>query len=249
MTTAVEYPAGAPCWMELSVPDLGRATAFYAGLFGWAFDDRPYTTARLGGLRVAGISQRWGTDADPAAWTVFVATHDLDSALSTVAEAGGRRCGPRQDIGDLGAMALARDPTGAEFGLWEAGTLPGCEASGPGTPVWNEIASSDVQATGAFFTRVFGCEPERVAGFDFVTLYSGGTPVLGVYGGDDRPRLGHAAWHTYFSVRSADAAAEYTASAGGSVVRPASHSPYGRWCLLADPFGARLAAVEPAEAA
>ncbi|MFD0776533.1 VOC family protein, partial [Streptomonospora algeriensis] len=217
MTTAAEYPAGAPCWMELSVPDLGRARAFYGGLFGWAFDGLPYALARLGSRRVAGISRHWGTGTDPAepaVWTVFLATGDLDSTLSAVAKAGGHRCEPRQDIGDLGAMALARDPTGAEFGLWEAGTLSGCETSGPGTPGWSEVASSDIQATSAFLTRVFGCEPERVAGFDSVTLYSGGTAVLGVYGGEGHVDRGRAAWRTYFTVRSADAAAEYAAGAG-----------------------------------
>ncbi|MDT0302149.1 VOC family protein [Streptomonospora wellingtoniae] len=252
MTTAVEYPAGAPCWFELSVPDLGRAKEFYAGLFGWEFDDLPYTQARLRGRRVAGISQRWGSDtgpAEPAAWTVLLATRDLDTALRAVAETGGHLSSPRQDIGDLGAVALARDPAGTEFGLWQPGTLRGCEATGPGSPVWSEVASDDIQRTASFLVRVLGCEPERVEGFEFVTLYSGGWPVLGVYGGDGRPRSGHAAWLTYFAVRSADAAADYTRGAGGGVVRAPADSPYGRWCLLADPFGARLAAVEPTEAA
>ncbi|MUL40166.1 VOC family protein [Streptomonospora sp. PA3] len=252
MTTAVEYPAGAPCWMEISVPELGRAKEFYGGLFGWEFDDRPYTLARLGPRRVAGLSEQWGTDTDPAepaAWTVFLSTRDLDTALRTLTEAGGRLLAARQDIGDLGAMALARDPTGAALGLWQPDTLRGCEASGPGAPVWTEVASADIRATTAFLVRVFGCEPERVDGFDFVTLYSGGSPVLGVYGDDDRPRRDHAAWLTYFAVRSADAAAEYTRSAGGRVLRPAADSPYGRWCVLSDPFGARFAAVEPDEAA
>ncbi|WP_131097677.1 VOC family protein [Streptomonospora litoralis] len=253
MATAVEYPAGAPCWMEMSVPDLGLAKDFYAGLFGWEFDDLPYTMARLGRRRVAGLSERWGSDADTgdsAAWTVFLATRDLDVAVHTLAGAGGRLCGARQDIGDLGAMALVGDPTGAAFGLWEPGTLRGCEASGvAGAPVWSEVTSSDILTTSSFLVRLFGVEPETVEGFDFITLYSGGTPVCGVYGGDGRPSQGDAAWLTYFAVDSADTAAAYALDTGGGVVRPAADSPYGRWCLLADPFGARFAAVEPAEAA
>ncbi|NYI95460.1 hypothetical protein HNR12_001737 [Streptomonospora nanhaiensis] len=252
MTTAEEYPAGAPCWMDLSVPDLDRARRFYGGVLGWEFDDLPYSVAALDGRRVAGLSQRWGPDpetARSAAWTVYLATHGLEGTLRAITEAGGRALGVPQDIGDLGAMALARDPTGTAFGLWEPGTLRGAEAFGePGAPVWSEVTSDDLDAASAFLVRVFGYEPERLPGYDFVTLYSGGTPVCGVYGGGDRrPSQGLAAWLTYFAVRSADDAAALAHGSGGTVVAPPADSPYGRWCLLADPFGARFAAVEPVE--
>ncbi|MDA0563978.1 VOC family protein [Streptomonospora sp. S1-112] len=254
MTTAVEYPAGAPCWMDLSVPDLDLARRFYGGVLGWEFDDLPYSMARLNGRRVAGLSQRWGPDpeaeaARSAAWTVYLATQSLAGTLEAVTNAGGRPLGVPQDIGDLGAMAIARDPAGAVFGMWEPGTLRGAEAYGePGAPVWSEVTSGDVEAASAFLVRVFGYEPERLAGYDFVTLYSGGTPVCGVYGGTaDRPSRGLAAWLTYFAVRSADDAAALAQDSGGTVVDPPADSPFGRRCLLADPFGARFAAVEPAE--
>jgi predicted enzyme related to lactoylglutathione lyase len=39
MTATRTYPAGVPSWVDLDVPDLDAAQAFYAGLFGWAFAD------------------------------------------------------------------------------------------------------------------------------------------------------------------------------------------------------------------
>jgi predicted enzyme related to lactoylglutathione lyase len=45
----------------------------------------------------------------------------------------------------------------------------------------------------------------------------------------------------YFAVDDADAAVARATAAGGSVVREAQDSPYGRFAIVADPFGAALA--------
>ena len=50
---------GAPSWFETLTTDVGRATAFYSGLFGWTPEIKPmpgydYTRFTLGGASVAG---------------------------------------------------------------------------------------------------------------------------------------------------------------------------------------------------
>ena len=52
-------PDGTPTWIDLGIPDLERAMAFYGALFGWEFEVGPpemmrYTQCLLGGRRVAG---------------------------------------------------------------------------------------------------------------------------------------------------------------------------------------------------
>ena len=34
------WPAGFPCWVDLSVPDVGAAEAFYTSVLGWTFEDQ-----------------------------------------------------------------------------------------------------------------------------------------------------------------------------------------------------------------
>ena len=33
-------PLGAPCWIDLTSSDLGRAQEFYGAVFGWTFEDK-----------------------------------------------------------------------------------------------------------------------------------------------------------------------------------------------------------------
>ena len=59
------YIAGVPCWIDTTQPDPDAAASFYAGLFGWEFEDampagepakyldRPHPRRRCGGDFVA----------------------------------------------------------------------------------------------------------------------------------------------------------------------------------------------------
>ncbi|MFC3995452.1 VOC family protein [Nocardiopsis sediminis] len=246
---SARYPVGAPVWSDMVVPDLERATAFYRALLGWDFEGEGYVTATLDGRRVAAFSEPWGEPSDPTErcnWTTYLATDDIDAALRVVEDAGGAVVVAHQEIGDTGGMAIAREPAGTVFGLWRPGLLRGAEAhSVPGAPLWAEVTSKDTQTTSAALARVFGYTTERMSGFDYTTLISDGAPVCGVYGGaDERVSEGHGAWLTYFGVVSADAAVQAAEERGGRALRAAANSPYGRWAMIADPFGAHFAAME-----
>ena len=67
-THETAWPAGTPCWVELSADDPAAANAFYASLFGWDIEvSGPefggYGVARVDGHRVAGIGGKMGGDA------------------------------------------------------------------------------------------------------------------------------------------------------------------------------------------
>ncbi|MGW3541363.1 VOC family protein [Nocardia niigatensis] len=47
-------------------------------------------------------------------------------------------------------------------------------------------------------------------------------------------------WTVYFGVEDVDAAVRKVAELGGSVVRPAEDTPYGRLAAVADPSGVRF---------
>ena len=56
------YAQGTPNWVDLQTTNQDAAKAFYAGLFGWTYDDQPmpqgpvYSMAMLGGHPVAAIA-------------------------------------------------------------------------------------------------------------------------------------------------------------------------------------------------
>ena len=60
VTRDTRWPAGAPCWVDVSVDDMPKAIAFYQALFGWDVqaggpEAGGYATAYLRGRIVAGI--------------------------------------------------------------------------------------------------------------------------------------------------------------------------------------------------
>jgi hypothetical protein len=46
MPTRTSYTQGTPNWVDLQTPDRAAAKAFYAGLFGWTYDDQPMGRSR-----------------------------------------------------------------------------------------------------------------------------------------------------------------------------------------------------------
>ncbi len=58
---------------------------------------------------------------------------------------------------DYGRMAVLADPTGAVFGIWQAGTNVGAGVvNEPGAITWNELNTRDPEAAKAFYGVVFG---------------------------------------------------------------------------------------------
>ena len=59
-------------------------------------------------------------------------------------------------------MTVAQDPTGAIFGVWQAGTHHGAQlANEPGSFQWNECETRDVAAAEEFYKAVFGYGVDR----------------------------------------------------------------------------------------
>jgi uncharacterized protein len=243
VTRDTAWGDGTPCWVDLGVADIARASAFYAELFGWETQPGPpeaggYAVCRKDGRRVAGIGPKTGPAAEPSAWTTYLATSDVTGTARKIKAAGGTLLMEPMGVMDLGRMALATDPGGAVFGLWQAGAHTGVElANEPGSLTWNENLSRDFDGNKAFYQAVFGYEYGDIgsAGFRYATLKAGGTEVGGIGDLDSSfPAEVPAHWSVYFAVEDTDAAVATVAGLGGSTVRPTWDSPYGRIAIVAD---------------
>jgi predicted enzyme related to lactoylglutathione lyase len=114
---------GCMVWNELASPDPARAGAFYAELFGWTAepDQTGYATVRRDGAINGGI--RPAQAGEPAHWLVYFSVAKADEAATAVAEAGGRVLAGPLDVA-VGRIAIAADPQGAVFALWEGQADP-----------------------------------------------------------------------------------------------------------------------------
>jgi predicted enzyme related to lactoylglutathione lyase len=70
--------------------------------------------------------------------------------------------------------------------------------------------------------------------------------VFGLMGmGAEAPASMPAHWKTYFAVDDCDAAVARVKARGGAVFLEPMDSPYGRMAIVADPFGAMFAVLQP----
>ncbi|MCU1684121.1 MAG: glyoxalase/bleomycin resistance protein/dioxygenase [Amycolatopsis sp.] len=247
------WPDGTPCWADVVVQDRKRAMAFYGGLFGWELaeggpDTGGYTMASVDGRQVAGIAQAMDA-AQPASWTTYLAVSDADKAVAAIEEAGGQIHAPVMDVLSLGRMAIAADPGGAVFGIWQSGDHTGFQAANrPGTVSWNECMTRDFDGAKAFYTKVFGLGVSDMSapGFTYATWTVEGRVVGGVGAlSEDMPAEIPAHWGTYFSARDTDAVAAKAVELGGTLTSPVFDSPQGRIALLTDDQGAPFRVIAP----
>jgi predicted enzyme related to lactoylglutathione lyase len=249
------WPVGTPCWADLMTPDLDAARLFYEQLFGWHLTDLGpdaggYLMAGVGGKQVAGLGpQQEGQAGHPAVWTTYLATEDAAATCEAISKAGGQVFLPAMDVMGSGVMAVAADPTGAVFGLWEAKTHTGFQlANESGSVTWNEQLSRDFEGAKQFYADVFGYTFEDMSsgGMQYAIVQVDGNGVGGMGSMPaEVPEEVPAHWRTYFAVDDADESVNEVVRLGGTVRRPAEDMPYGRWADVADPTGASFSVIKP----
>ncbi|GAF47745.1 hypothetical protein RW1_044_00920 [Rhodococcus wratislaviensis NBRC 100605] len=154
-------PLGTPTWIDLGIPDLDRAMTFYRSVFGWEFDVGPeeygrYTMCLLGGKKVAALMPNPDENATEFWWNVYLATDDLEATVARSADAGGTLLMEPMDIADQGRMAMVRDPSGAQFGLWQGRAHVGCElVNEPNTLLRNDLVTPNPGPARDFYAAVF----------------------------------------------------------------------------------------------
>ena len=248
------WPAGVPCWADLSVPDVETATRFYSDVLGWSFTTSDeqyggYVIGSAGGAAAAGVGPQQSAD-QTAAWTLYIASDDADATAAAVLQAGGQILLPPGDVGPLGRMFVAADPTGAVFGVWQAGSHIGAGiVNEPGGMTWEDLRSTDPDVARAFYTRVFGYATEglEMAGPDYTTFSSTpGEAPLGGMGGMSGAAAGTPShWLVYFGVADVEAAVTAARKAGGQVLSERFETPFGPMAALRDPAGAVFWITEP----
>jgi predicted enzyme related to lactoylglutathione lyase len=251
------WPAGTPCWTDLMTTDLASGRGFYEQFLGWDLQSGGeeaggYLVAHVRGLAVAGLGQMDGPQAEsgmPPAWVTYFATDDAAATAAKITEAGGQVVVPNMDVMGIGEMGIYADSTGGVFGLWQAKTFTGAQlANEPGSFTWNELMTRDFDGAKQFYSAVFGhtFTDMSAEGFQYASMDLDGRPVGGLGGlPAEVPAEVPAHWRVYFSVDATDVALDTVVKLGGSVLRPASDSPYGRMADVADPQGAMFSVIEP----
>ncbi|MEU9982307.1 VOC family protein [Streptomyces sp. NPDC050856] len=244
---------GTPCWVDALLPDVEAGKRFYGELFGWTFDGgAEYTHAYSEGLRVAALAPK-RDGRMPTVWGVYFATPGIVALGARIRDAGGRMVTEPLPLDGFAVTALAADPDGAVFGLWEAGDHTGFEKQGePGSFCWTEVYTRKKDAVDAFYESVFGFQVRDLddASMDFRVWSPAGTragdeTAIGGRGviTNTFPAEMPAHFLSYFAVADCDDTAALATRLGGRVTEPPFDTPYGRIAVIADNQGAVFAVL------
>jgi predicted enzyme related to lactoylglutathione lyase len=153
------------------------------------------------------------------------------------------------DIADQGRLALATDPAGAFFGVWQQAAHTGSElVNEPGTVVWNELVAPGIDKEAEFYRATLGLTFEDMAESDpsmpvYKLIKANGRTVGGAM--PPMPEMGDLPphWGIYFEVADAGATVKQAQDLGARVLSPVQPTPQGPMATLADPQGAPFAII------
>jgi predicted enzyme related to lactoylglutathione lyase len=254
-STQAQAPAaaspGAFVWHDLVTDNPAQSRAFYSALFGWTFAqgegvDPGYTIIRIGERPIAGIVPHRGaasTGTPSAQWLSYVVVGDVDKAVASFKQAGGRVYrGPLNARKDL-RVAAVEDAQGAAIGLTNRGPRTESPAAvAMHDWLWMEYVARDVAPALAFYGDALGFRHEISDQREDFTYYMLST---------DRPHAGlfksvftreSSAWLPYVRVDDPAAMAQRASALGGTVLLPPMPRVRNNsLAIVLDPLGAPIA--------
>ncbi|MFJ3194469.1 VOC family protein [Streptomyces griseoviridis] len=246
-------PEGTPCWADAMFTDLEGAKRFYHDVLGWTFGEEraefgSYTQAYADGRAVAAVVPPMPGQEAPSQWCLYLASPDAEATAARIAEHGGTVLMEPMRLGGLGTMCMAREPSGAVFGVWQAGAQEGFEATAvPGAYCWAELLTREPERADAFLSAVFpyGSSQLQDDAVDFRVFDLGREPVLGRMRmtGEFPPEV-PSHLNVYFAVGDCDAAVAKAGALGGVVRFGPTDSPFGRVAAISDPQGAHFSVID-----
>lgn len=253
-----KHRPGTFSWAELATSDAAGSTAFYTQLLGLSAidmqtDDGVYTMLQKGGRDACGL---YGVGEEElkrlggrAVWRCYFTVENAEHAAGRVRSLGGTVIHEPIDIATDGRLAVAQDPTGALFTVWEPKDHIGAQIYGePGSLAWAELYTRDTQAAAAFYGDLFGWHANSTRSSDgggYTEYQLNGTPAAGMIAIREEWGPMPAHWAVYFGVADLDASRARAGELGASEIMPPMQvEGVGRFVFLRDPQGAILAAIQ-----
>jgi hypothetical protein len=258
-------PRGHHVWYELMTPDAEASKAFYDKVVGWNFGEpvAEYQGYRMIGRSDGGFAGGVLTLTDEMkqhgarpTWLGYIGVDDVDTAIGSIEQAGGKTLMPATDIDNVGRIAMVADPSGAPFYIMKpippAGD-PNAQSDvfsvdQPQHIRWNELSTTDQDGAIDFYRNQFGWTQEGAMPMgemgDYKFIQANGVGIGAVMRKPEQIPV--SMWSYYIGVDDIDRAIEAVKSGGGTITNGPNQIPGGEYALNAmDPQGAAFGLVGP----
>ena len=257
-----QEPQGDFIWYELITPDPEGAKAFYEAVVGWNIGE---AVPEFQGYRMIGrsdgkfaggvlpLSAEMQQHGARPTWLGYIHVTDVDRAVATIEQAGGKALMPPMDIHSVGRIAMVADPQGAPFYVMKP-SPPAADPdaksdvfspSGEQRVGWNELSTSDPVAARRFYGEQFGWTSDEFmpmgehGEYRFLDHHDQRIGAIAGAMGGAQPH-----WRYYFRVPSIAKARQAAEAAGGKIAMGPMEVPSGDMIVIGtDPQGAEFALV------
>ena len=239
-------------WHDLMTTDPKASLAFFTELVGWRTKEADmgpmgkYTMFSAGDRDVGGLMPLDPSHGHPSHFIAYFHVDDLEKTLETAKRLGGNVVVPPTPIPGVGTFAVLIDPLGGVTSPMTMTEVPPEDTELPkqGMFNWEELMSTDPEASAKFYQEVYGYTVDEVDMGPFGTyrlLKRGDLNVAGVAKTPaEAPQATY--WLAYIAADDVDAVTGRTEKLGGKVLVPPTDIPkVGRFSILQDPAGATVA--------
>jgi uncharacterized protein len=244
------FPSDRFCWFEYVSKDSAKAQGFFGELFNWTTRPMGEMTVITAGEHSLGAYRATPAGAPPHAhWLSYLQVESAAATLAKVTGAGGKQLKAPEVAGDMGTWAVAADPFGAPFALWQPTKAEAGEYRGvAGTFCWNELYTDDPAKSVAFYEAIGNLRDKPMDMGPMGTyhvLESHGKSRAGVM---KSPMAGIPQhWMPYVQVANCDATIAKAKKLGAEIKLAGMDTPgVGRFGVLIDPLGSSLGVLQPA---
>ena len=254
-----KHEPGMFSWADLASTDEKGSRRFYTELLGLnatAFpmgEDAEYVVLSKDGKSVCAMYEMSPEVRQQAGgrpfWHTYFTVESADDAAAQVKSRGGAVVREPFDVMGEGRMAVAQDPTGAVFLVWEPKSGIGAQVFGePGALAWSELYTHNTEAASDFYAGLFGWSVNRTRGAnndEYFEFQIDGRSAAGMMAikkewGEMPPH-----WSIYFAVADLDASIGKAKDLGAQEVIPPMEVPdVGRLVFIQDPQGAYFAMIQ-----
>jgi predicted enzyme related to lactoylglutathione lyase len=239
-------------WADLVTDDVPAASKFYAGLFGWTFQDYGgYLIAANDDRPLCGMFQR-PRPADPSAkprWLGYISVASVEKATKAVTKAGGKVLAEPQKMPKRGEQAVFADAEGALFGVVKSSSGdPADLLAEPGDWIWVQLLSRDGRKAAEFYRAVGGytivenVETNRLSDYVLTSEGYARATVRTIRQDSDKAR---PTWLPFVRVLNVGESVAKAKQLGGKVlIEPKTEFFNGKVAVVADPTGAAIGVME-----